>query len=196
MRAASISKVMGFYLVVVFVQTACGAQTVINSDFSTGDFTTLGWKAKGDWDVFQYPKEVANNPGPVARFAANRPDGSLTKTFGEIKNPGKLSLSLDYGWGWGDAGHAADSVSFMLLDSRGNGYVCEVHRCKATWAVQWGRVADGTPLSDRIWAPAAIDASHASVRDGGGLSRLTITGTPMGPGRLPARTGTRVPERR
>ena len=125
--------------------------------------------------MFRYPKEAANNPGLVARFAANKPDGSLTKTFDEIKNPRKLTLSLDYGWGWGDADQGADSVSFMLLDAKGNGYVFEVHRCKATWAVQWGKVASGTPPKDKTWAAEEIDATHASVRDGGGLSRLTIT---------------------
>jgi hypothetical protein len=31
--------------------------TVINSDFSQGDFAALGWKVKGEWDVFRYPKE-------------------------------------------------------------------------------------------------------------------------------------------
>ena len=91
------------------------------------------------------PTEAAKNPGPVARFAANKPDGSLTTTFEEVKNPRTLSLSLDYGWGWGDAGQASDAVSFMLLDASGNGYVFEVHRCKARWAVQWARVANGTP---------------------------------------------------
>src|SRR5262245_52604344 len=180
MRAASIAKIAAFYLVPVLVRTTCEAQTVINSDFSRGDFTALGWEAKGDWDVFRYPNEIANNPGPVARFPANKPNGSLTKSFGEIKNPRKLTLSLDYGWGWGDVGQAADVVSFMLLDLRGNGYHFEVHRCKATWAVQWGRVADGTPLNDKTWAPAEIDASHAAVRDGGGLSRLSITRDPDG----------------
>jgi hypothetical protein len=125
--------------------------------------------------VFTYPKEAANNPGAVARFAANKPDGSLTKTFAEIKNPKKLSLSLDYGWGWGDAGQGADSVSFMLLDPRSNGYLFEVHRVKATWAVQWAKVAGGVASDSKTWATEEIDATHASVRDGGGLSRLTIT---------------------
>ena len=165
-----------FVVVIGLAQTTCSAgPKIIDADFSKGDFAALGWKAKGDWDVFQYPNEAANNPGPVARFAANKPDGSLTKTFDEIKNPKKLTLSLDYGWGWGDAGQAADAVSFMLLDAKGNGYVFEVHRCKANWAVQWAKVADGAPAKDKTWAPEEIDASHASVRDGGGLSRLTIT---------------------
>ena len=175
MGAASFAKAAAFCLVALFMQMTCEAQVVIDSDFSRGDFAALGWKVKGAWDVFRYPTGAANNPGPVARFATNKPDGSLTKTFPEIKNPRTLMLSLDYGWGWGDAGQGADAVSFMLLDSRGDGYVFEVHRCKATWAVQWGRVANGAPLNDKIWAAAEIDASHASVRDGGGLSRLTIT---------------------
>ena len=99
----------------------------------------------------------------------------LTRTFPEIRNPRRLMLSLEYGWGWGDAGQAADAVAFMLLDPRGDGYVFEVHRCKARWAVQWGLVAHGTPLNEKTWAPQDIDASHASVRDGGGLARLAIT---------------------
>ncbi len=158
-----------------FAPTVGWAQTVVDSDFSKGNFAALAWKAKGDWEVYTYPKEAANNPGSVARFAANKPAGSLTKTFDEIKKPKKLTLSLDYGWGWGDIGQAADGVSFMLLDAKGNGYVFEVHRTKATWAVQWANVANGTPPKDKTWAPAEIDATHASVRDGGGLSRLTIT---------------------
>src|SRR5258708_6545719 len=107
------------------------AQTVIDADFSKGDFAALGWKAEGAWNVFTYPN-VAKNPGAVARFAANKPSGSLAKTFDEIKNPRKLTLSLDYGWGWGDAGQGADSVSFLLLDSKGNGYAFKFHRTKAT----------------------------------------------------------------
>jgi hypothetical protein len=175
MSAASIAKAATLFMVVGCAQTISEAQTIVDSDFSKGDFAALGWKAKGDWDVFVYPKECAKNPGPVARFAANKPDGSLTKSFAEIKNPRKLSLSLDYGWGWGDVGQAADSVSFMLVDSRGNGYVFEVHRTKATWAVQWGKVAGSVPGKDKTWAPEEIDAGHACVHDGGGLSRLTIT---------------------
>ncbi len=101
MRTASIAKAAAIYLGIVFMQMRCEAQTIVDSDFSTGDFAALGWKVKGAWDVFRYPTEAANNPGPVARFAANKPDGSLTKTFPEIKNPRRLMLSLDYGWGWG-----------------------------------------------------------------------------------------------
>jgi hypothetical protein len=162
-------------VVAAFVPTACLAQTVIDSDFSKGNFTALGWKAKGAWDVFRYRGKAANNPGLVARFAANKPDGALTKTFPEVKNPKKLTLSLDYGWGWGDTVQGADAVSFMLLDARGNGYVFEVHRFKAKWAVQWARVANHVPAKNKTWASEEIDATHASVRNGGGLCRLTIT---------------------
>ncbi|HEV3164773.1 MAG TPA: hypothetical protein VGZ22_12160, partial [Isosphaeraceae bacterium] len=173
MSAAWIARVATVFVVAGCVETTCLAQTVVDADFSKGGFTALGWKVKGDWDVFTYPK-AAHNPGAVARFAANKPNGSLTRAFGELKNPRKLTLSLDYGWGWGDAGQAADSVAFMLLDARGNGYVFEVHRCKARWAVQWGKVANGTPAADKVRAAEEIDASHKSVRDGGGLSHLTI----------------------
>jgi hypothetical protein len=162
-------------LAALLVSAPCRGQTVIDSDFSRGSFGDLGWKVNGDWDIAQYPKEAAQHPGPVARFAANKPDGSLTKTFREIKHPPSLTLSLDYGWGWGDAGQAADAVAFMLLNPAGAGYVFEVHRTKATWAVQWGRVVNGTPLENRTWAPVEIDARHKAVRDGGGLSRLSVT---------------------
>jgi len=175
MRVVSIARARVLFLLAGFTPTLAVAQTIVDADFSKGDFAALGWKAKGDWDVLTYPKEAGNSPGAVARFAANKPNGSLTKTFDEISNPRKLNLSLDYGWGWGDAGQAADGVGFMLLDAKGNGYVFEIHRCQATWAVQWAKVADGVPPQDKIWAPAEIDATHAAVRDGGGLSRLTIT---------------------
>src|SRR3954464_8639595 len=65
--------------------------------------------------------------------------------------------------------------ALMLLDAGGNGYLFEVHRCKARWAVQWGRVAGGTPAKERTWAAEEIDASRMSVGDGGGLGRLTVT---------------------
>ncbi len=137
-------------IVVAGLSPAAGfGQAVIDADFAKGDFAALGWKVKGDWDVFRYPKNVAKNPGAVARFPANKPDGTLTKTFAEAKNPRKLKLSLEYGWGWGDDAQGADAVSLMLLDAAGNGYVFEVHRFKAKWAVQWGRVANGTPAKDR-----------------------------------------------
>jgi cyclophilin family peptidyl-prolyl cis-trans isomerase len=181
MKAAS-WVLVALAVVAGFSPSDCQAQvvkqlkkTIINSDFSKGDFAGLGWQVKGAWDVFRYPRQTANHPGPVARFPAHKQNGSLTKAFPEMKNPLKLTLSLDYGWGWGDANQGADAISFMLLDPAGNGYVFEVHRCKAKWAVQWGRVANEKLPKDRTWAPEEIDATHASVRDGGGLSRLTLT---------------------
>jgi hypothetical protein len=45
---------------------------------------------------------------------------------------------------------------------------------KAAWAVQWAKVAGGRSLKDNHWAAEEIDATHAAVRDGGGLCRLTI----------------------
>ncbi len=174
MSAGSTAKLVVLIAAAGLAPPACRAQAVINADFSKGDFAALGWKAEGAWDLFRYPK-AANDPGRVARFAANKPDGSLTKTFPEVKSPAKLALSLDYGWGWGDAGQAADSVAFMLTDGKGDGYHFEVHRTKARWAVQWAKVAGGKPAKDKTWAPAEIDATHDSVRDGGGLSRLTVT---------------------
>ncbi len=175
MKAPGIAKRAVFILAAVLASTIGHAGTIVDADFSKGGFATMGWKAKGDWDVFRYPSEAARNPGPVARFAANKPDGALAKSFEEIKNPARLTLSLDYGWGWGDAGQASDAVSLMLLDPQGDGYVFEVHRTKARWAVQWARVAKAAPAHDKTWSAEEIDASHASVRDGGGLCRLTIT---------------------
>jgi hypothetical protein len=169
MKIAEIATVAALFLVAGLPGACSVAQTVVNTDFAEGDFAALGWKANGDWDRFRYPIEASKNPGPVARFAANKPDGSLSRTFDEVKNPKRLSLSLDYGWGWGAADQGSDAVSFMLLDAIGNGYDFEVHRCKATWAVQWARVANGAPPGNKNWAPEEIDASHASIRDGGGL---------------------------
>ena len=151
------------------------AKLLVDSDFSRGNFQTLGWERMGDWDIFVPPPKTANDPGPVARFPANKADGTLSKAFPEVRNPRRLQLALDYGWGWGDATQPADSVAAMLLDTAGNGYVFEVHRCKTRWAVQWGRVAGGTPAKERTWAAEEIDASRKSVRDGGGLSRLIVT---------------------
>ena len=176
MGSFSVAKAAAFCVIAFFMQQTCVAQTIVDSDFSRGNFAALGWKVTGAWDVSRYPVEGATNPGPVARFAANKPTGSLSKTFKEVKNPKTLSLSLDYGWGWGSADQGPDAVSFMLLDSGGNRYIFEIHRCKATWAVQWAKVADGAPCQGQnLGRLREIDASHASVRDGGGLSHLTIT---------------------
>src|SRR5436190_10418566 len=175
MRAPVAARATAFFVVASFAHSICLAQTFVDSDFSRGDFSALGWKAKGGWDVFTYPQEAADNPASAARFAAQRPEGSLTKTFDELRNPRKLTVSLEYGWGRGDAVQGADTIAFMLLDARGSGYVFEIRRARARWAVQWARVANGTPPRDKTWATDEIDASHASIRDGGGLSRLTIS---------------------
>lgn len=175
MRFASLVNVTIFGVALLVAQAACLGQTVVvDSDFSKGDFAALGWKAEGAWSVFTYA-DIANNPGPVARFAANSPAGKLTKTFEEIKDPKKLTLSLDYGWGWGATDQASDQIGFMLLDDKGNGYVFEVHRVKATWAVQHARVSGGTPPNDKTWAPVDIDATRPAIRDGGGMTRLVVT---------------------
>lgn len=158
----------------------CGAQTLVEADFSKGDFAALGWKASGGWDVFTYDKDVKNNPGGLARLPANKPDGLLTKTFDPVRKPRKLVLSLEYGWGWGDANQGADMVSFMLLDEQSNGYLFEIHRVKANWAVQWARVTKGAVPDEKNWATEEIDATHAAVRDGGGLGRLSVTRTSDG----------------
>ncbi len=175
MKTAFLARAAILGVVGVLIPAIGGAQTLVDSDFSRGDFAGLGWKVNGAWEIVRYPAEAARNPGPVARFAANAPDGWLAKSFAEVRNPGKLVLALDYGWGWGDVGQASDAVAFMLLDARGNGYVFEVHRCKANWAVQWGRAVDGLPLKEKTWASEEIDARRKAVRDGGGLGRLVVT---------------------
>eukprot|EP00456_Euglypha_rotunda_P085425 TRINITY_DN861_c0_g1_i4.p1 TRINITY_DN861_c0_g1~~TRINITY_DN861_c0_g1_i4.p1 ORF type:complete len:659 (+),score=156.31 TRINITY_DN861_c0_g1_i4:3448-5424(+) len=150
------------------------ADKIIDSDFSKGGFEALGWKADGAWDVFTY-RDVARNPGAVARFAANKPAGSLTRTFAEITNPDKLTLSLDCGWGWGDAAQGADSISFLLLDAKGNGYAFKFHRTKANWAVQWSKATNGSAPNEMNWSPGEIDVTHPAVHDGGGLFHVEIT---------------------
>ena len=171
----TIIKPTAFLAAAIFCRSALPAQTIVDVDFSRGNFAALGWTVKGDWDVFTYPKKGGGEPVVAARFAANKPDAALSKTFDEIRNPGKLTLELEYGWGWGDAGQGADSVSFMLLNSKSDGYIFEVHRVKARWAVQWARVAGGTAAKDKTWASDEIDATQKSIHDGGGLSRLILT---------------------
>ncbi len=40
--------------------------------------------------------------------------------------------------------------------------------------MQWGKVAQGIPAHDKTWAAEEIDARHAAVHDGGGLTRVTL----------------------
>ena len=70
MKTSAISTVILVSIASACIQTTCFAEAVFESDFSEGDFAALGWKSKGGWDVFTYPKETANNPGAVALFAA------------------------------------------------------------------------------------------------------------------------------
>jgi hypothetical protein len=175
MKAASMARAVVLLVLAGVAPARCPAQTVIDSDFSKGDFASQGWKAEGAWDIFRYPNDSPDNPGRVARFAANKPSGSLTKNFAALNNPHQLKLSLEYGWGWGEVGQGADSISFMLLDDKGDGYAFEVHRTKATWAVQWGKVTGGVPANEKTWASQEIDATASSLHDGGKLSRLTIS---------------------
>ena len=81
MRATWIARVAALVVLLGAAETVCLAETIVNADFSKGGFAVSSWRADGDWDVFPYPKEAANSPGAVARFAANKPDASLTKTF-------------------------------------------------------------------------------------------------------------------
>lgn len=150
------------------------AREIFSADFSKGDFNSFGWEVRGGWDIFDY-HAATNNPGPVARFAARQPEGQLRKTFPVVKEPETLTLSLDVGWGWGEAGQGADTISFMLLDDQECGYVFQVTRAKANWAVQWGLVEDGVIPKDKHWASSTIDGRHVAVRDGGGLQRLVVT---------------------
>jgi hypothetical protein len=154
-------------LILVFVFSLislCKAEVIFKSDFSKGDFADLGWIVKGDWDIFKYG--VKNDPGPVARYPTNKPDGgTLTKKFEEVKDPQKLVLSFDYGWGWGSEDQGADSVSIMLLDSNGDGYIFTIGRWKAKWCFQWGIVKNGVPPKERKWAPEDMDFTLKSIRD-------------------------------
>ena len=163
--------------IVVFLALALAsslmADPLIDANFSKGDLPGLGWVAEGKWDVFTYPGDK-NNPGAVARFSANAPEGKLTKTFGPIKNPGSLRVSLDIGWGWGARDHT-QGAGFMLLNEEGDGYVFLTQRANAPWAVQWARVTGGKTPKDKNWAPAALDTTQGAIRDGGGMQHLEVT---------------------
>ncbi len=92
MKSVLLTSVVTLLACLGFAHATCHAQSIVDSDFSKGDFAALGWKADGAWDVFMYPKEVSNHPGQVARFGANKPKGALTRTFDEVNNPRKLTL--------------------------------------------------------------------------------------------------------
>ena len=148
----------------------------VETDFPRVDLAALGWEAKGDdGTFFSIPRK---QPTIQARGSLRRkqPRWLADEILRRDRNPGKLHFRMDYGWGWGDAGQAADAVSFMLLDAKGSGYIFEVHRCKANWAVQSAKVDRGRPQG-RDLVPIQIDATHPSVRDGGVFagSRLRVT---------------------
>jgi hypothetical protein len=178
MKNTSLATAAVALFALVLVPVVCRAQAVVETDFSKEDFESLGWKAQGAWSIYTYPPKQ-NNPGPVARYGANQPldepDGTLTKTFDEIKNPQKLELSIDAGWGWGGADHTDAGVAFMLLDDNDNGYVFLATRAKAGRAAQWSLVKNGRAPGQKNWAPEPIDARRASIMDGGGLEHLTVT---------------------
>ena len=84
MRAVQTAILVAFFVAAGLAQAVCLGETLVDSNFSKGDFAALGWQPKGAWDVFTHPKEISNNPGPVARFAANQPGGYMTETNGPI----------------------------------------------------------------------------------------------------------------
>lgn len=173
-------KVLGLIvlsLLILSISSLCKAEVIFKSDFNEGDFADLGWKVEGPWDIFDY-KVKNKNPGKVARFPANKPEeGKLIKTFEEVNDPKVLKLSLDYGWGWGAEDQGADSVSFMLLDSKGNGYIFSIGRWKARWCLQYGVVKEGIIPKEKIWAPVDMDFTLKSLHDPNfdGLGNVVVT---------------------
>lgn len=158
--------------------STANAGEIFASDFSKGTFEELGWTSKGNWTIKDFGAAkpgLANNPGPVAVFAANgKTAGTLTKKFDAVSNPSSLTLAFDAGFGWGQKTHV-QSFQVMLVDAGGNGYVFDVHRANATWGAQWAVVNNFGYNEPLHWAPAAIDATQKSVIDGGGLRAFTIT---------------------
>jgi len=162
----------------VSVPRTAKADEVFNTDFSKGTFDTLGWTAKGDWSIVDLGADhpdIANNPGPVAKFPAHsKKAGLLSKTFPTLNNPANLKLTFDGGYGWGKATQS-QALEIMLLDADGNGYVFDVHRYNATWGVQYAVVSQYGYNNPLTWAPAPVDTSQKAVMDGGGLRTFTIT---------------------
>ena len=154
------------------------AGEIFSSDFSKGTFAALGWEAKGDWSIADFgadKPDLAKNPGPVAKFAANgQTVGTLTKKFDTITNPTSLKLTFDAGYGWGAATHS-QVLQVMLVDADGNGYIFDIHRANATWGAQWAVVTKYGYNDPMTWAPDAVDTTQASVMDGAGLRTFTIT---------------------
>ena len=181
MKRSNLSKTLMVILTLSVAPALCHAKTIVHTNFgSKRTFAALGWRPAGNWNIFKY-KVAKNNPGWVARYPANPPaNGTLTYKFKAVKNPKKLLLSVDVGWGWGGANMGSDSVGFQLLDSQGNGYVFVVCRTIAGWAVQWGKVANFVSPATLNWAPKPIDATIPSILDGGGMEHLEVTRTADG----------------
>jgi len=140
----------------------------------------LGWTTKGTtWEIYNYQTHNAsllNGPGPVARFAGRGTTTEmLVRKFPAVTSPTSLTLTFDAGWGWGAANQSSDDFNIMLLDDDGNGYVFNVHRAKEKWAAQWGAVKAYVMPDTLNWSPTEIDATQASVIDGGNLQTFTIT---------------------
>jgi len=166
------------FLILMATASSMNADDIFNSDFSKGTIDALGWKAKGDWSILDYGDKkpgLANNPGPVAVFAAKgKTAGTLTKTFPPIANPSSLTLTFDGGFGWGNKAHV-QAFDIMLLDADGNGYVFDVHRANATWGAQWANVSKYGYNTPMTWAAGKIDTTQDAVVNGGGLRTFTIT---------------------
>jgi len=154
------------------------ADDVFSTDFSRDTFDSKGWTADGNWVIKDFGAGnpgLANNPGPVADFAAGtKTAGTLTKKFEAIANPSSLTLTYTAGFGWGTKDHS-QTIDVMLLDDDGTGYIFHVARAKATWGAQWGYVTKGVPQDKMTWAASVIDATQPAVHDGGGLRTFTIT---------------------
>jgi len=170
---------------VLIASQAARADDVFNSNFANGTFDTLGWRTPAGppvhWQIYDYLKDhpgLKISPGPVAKFGATPKDFKdnelLVRKFPALANPASLTLTFDAGWGWGAAGQGSDAFNVMLLDDDGNGYVFSVHRTKATWAAQWGKVVKYAMPEKTNWSPAEIDASQPSIMDNGSLQTFTI----------------------
>ena len=164
---------------ILLLGSVAQAEEIFNTDFSSGEIEALGWESEGQpWQIFDYATvkaAVQNNPGKLARFPGRGSDiGDLIKSFPALANPQSLQLTYEAGWGWGPE-NAGDSLLVMLLDDKGNGYVFDVHRTAATWALQWGKVTEGAYKSPLNWAKDKIDGKQKAILDGGGLLKFTVT---------------------
>lgn len=166
-----------------FAASVCHGDEIFNTKITdSSSLDSLGWTNTGQsWSLFNYESlkaDLTNNPGLVLRFRGGGTEkGLLIKKFPTLSNPLNLTLTFDAGWGWGGDSVGGDTVSVLLLDDKGNGYIFAFHRIKAKWAAQWGLVSENElPTSDKMhWSPFEIDATQPSVLNGGGLQTVTIT---------------------